>query len=226
MLAYIHMKNAFSDRASIIPRLMLAEPGRRWVLRDFTGPDGLSLGMAQGVVDYLAELGCLERVSRGPASYFRLSDPDLLLSEWVSRYRLDPGRVHSYYWPHGDFLARLKKLVPAEKYALALHAGANLLTGYVKTESAHLYLRLGDWDRELPALREALELKRLAEGGNVHFIRPFYKTGAFYGARRIKGYSVVSPLQLYLDLYNFQPRGREHAEYLRETLKRKGGGLA
>jgi hypothetical protein len=32
-------------------------------------------------------------------------------------------------------------------------------------------------------------------------------------------------LQLYLDLYNFQPRGREHAEYLKKLLEERGKSL-
>jgi predicted NodU family carbamoyl transferase len=44
-------------------------------------------------------------------------------------------------------------------------------------------------------------------------------------AQTIKGYKVVSNLQLYLDLYNFKPRGREHAEYLKKAFEEKGKSL-
>ena len=71
-------------------------------------------------------------------------------------------------------------------------------------------------------MRERLELKELVRGGNIHIISPYYKTSAFFNTQRIKGYTVVSNLQLYLDLYHFQPRGREHAEYLIKQLKEKG----
>ena len=219
-------KNVFSDKASLIAREMLAKPDREWVLRDFVGVGGLSLGMAQGVLAAMQELGCLERVKKGPASYARLADSELLLAEWVKWYKFSVNVSYAYYTPHADFLKKFKKLIPADKYALTLHAGANLITGYVNTDEVHVYLRLDNWAEELPLLRQKLELKKLAQGGNVRFIKPFYRKGAFHKTLKINGFSVVSALQLYLDLYNFQPRGRDHAEYLKETLKRTGGLLA
>jgi hypothetical protein len=52
-----------------------------------------------------------------------------------------------------------------------------------------------------------------------------YKNSVFLGKRKIRGASVVSNLQLYLDLYRFKPRGREHAEFLKERLEQKGISL-
>jgi hypothetical protein len=72
----------------------------------------------------------------------------------------------------------------------------------------------------------ALDLKELRNGGNVHLIYPYYKRSVFHGARKIKGYNVVSNLQLYLDLFHFPARGREHADYLLKILKEKGEHLA
>ena len=220
------MKNAFSDKASTIARQMLAEPGRKWVLRDFVGRDGLSLGLAQGVLAAPQDLGCLERLKRGPRSYARLADPALLDAEWVRAYKFSMNAVYAYYTPHRDFLRRFKAAVPADKYALTLHSGANLKTHFVNIEDSYVYLRLENWGEELARIREKLELKKLAQGGNVFFIKPFYRNTAFCNSRRVNGFPVVSGLQLYLDLYNFQPRGREHAEYLKETLLRKGERLA
>jgi hypothetical protein len=45
-------------------------------------------------------------------------------------------------------------------------------------------------------------------------------------AKKINGYPIVSKLQLYLDLYNYQPRGREHAERLKEIAAERGEFLA
>lgn len=182
--------------------------------------------MAQGVLAAIQAMGCLERLKKGPASYSRLADRELLLSEWVKWYKFSVNTIYDYYTPHADFLKKFKKVIPEEKYALTLHTGANLITGYVKTDETHVYLRLDNWAEELPWLREKLELKKLAQGGNVHFVRPFYRTGAFRNMQKISGFVVVSALQLYLDLYNYQQRGRDHAEYLKETVERKGGLLA
>ena len=70
--------------------------------------------------------------------------------------------------------------------------------------------------------RHAVVLKELKNGGNVCFIKPYYKNSVFLHKQDIKGFSVVSDLQLYLDLYHFPQRGREHADYLLKVLKEKG----
>jgi len=43
------------------------------------------------------------------------------------------------------------------------------------------------------------------------------------GKQKRHGASIVSNLQLYLDLYNYKPRGAEHAEFLKRQLEQKGG---
>jgi hypothetical protein len=63
-------------------------------------------------------------------------------------------------------------------------------------------------------------------GGNVHIIRPYYAQSCFFNSQKINGYPIVSKLQLYLDLYNYQPRGREHAERLKEIAAERGEPLA
>lgn len=107
-------------------------------------------------------------------------------------------------------------------YALTLHTGANLVTSFVITDHIYLYFNPEFWEKAILDLRQRLDLKELVRGGNIHIIRPHYKKSVFYNVQTIKGYKVVSYLQLYLDLYNFQPRGQEHAEQLKNILEEKG----
>ena len=127
-------------------------------------------------------------------------------------------------------LPRLKDYFGAKKlaggYALTLHTGANLITNYVNTQAVYCYLRSEHFNEISLDLRQALELKELKKGGNVYLIRPYYKNSAFFNIRLIKGYNVVSDLQLYLDLYNFPQRGREHAQFLLKTIKEEGKNFA
>ena len=90
---------------------------------------------------------------------------------------------------------------------------------------AALYFNPENWKKEILDLRQQLDLKELVRGGNINIVRPYYKNSVFCGARTIKGFKVVSGLQLYLDLYGFKPRGREHAEYLKKALEEKGKNL-
>jgi len=219
------MKNVFSDKATIISRKMLQGKKRKWVVRDFTGSGGLSLGMAQSVLEAMAKKGYAERVKRGPDSYTILTNIDALIVDWLKEYRFELNTIDSYYSPDKEILSRVKDVLKEKQYALTLHTGANLITSFVKTEDAYLYLNLVNYDKDILDLRQKLELKELVRGGNFHIIRPYYKTSVFFNMQKIKGFAVVSNLQLYLDLYNFQPRGREHAEYLNKLLEEKGKGL-
>jgi hypothetical protein len=219
------MKNIFSDKATIIPRKMLHDPKRNWVVRDFSGPEGVSLGMAQSVLEAMAKRGYVERVKKGPDSYTTLTNKDMLIADWLKEYEFELNTVDSYYSPDKKIMEKIKGVLEQEQYALTLHTGANLLTSFVKTDEIYLYLKLAEWDREILDLRQKLELKELMKGGNFHIIRPYYKNSVFFNRQKIKGFAVVSNLQLYLDLYHFQPRGREHAEYLKKLLEERGKHL-
>jgi len=216
------MKNIFSDKATIIPRKMLQHPQREWVVRDFTAPEGVSLGMAQSVLEAMAKKGYVERVKRGPDSHTVLTNKDMLITDWLKEYEFELNTVDSYYSTDKKVMENVKGFLREKQYALTLHTGANLMTSFVKTDEIYLYLQLADWDKEMLDLRQRLDLKELVRGGNFHIIRPYYKNSVFFNRQKIKGFAVVSNLQLYLDLYHFQPRGREHAEYLKKLLEEKG----
>ena len=219
------MKNIFADKATSILRKMLSNPQKKWVTRDFKGDNGVSIGMAQGVLETMAKKGYIERVKRGPHSYALLTNIAELVRDWVTEYRFELNEVDIYYSPDKNILSKLKDYLKDKQYALALHSGANLVTSFVVTDQVYLYLKPEDWKKEILKLRQQLDLKELVRGGNIHIIRPHYKKSVFYGVQAIKGYKVVSNLQLYLDLYNYKPRGREHADYLKKLLEEKGTGL-
>ncbi|MDP2927666.1 MAG: type IV toxin-antitoxin system AbiEi family antitoxin [Candidatus Omnitrophota bacterium] len=220
-----NMKNIFADKATFILRKMLSDPQKKWVTRDFTGDNGVSIGLAQGALETMAKKGYIERVKRGPNSYALLTNIDELISDWVTEYRFELNEVDTYYSPDKNILPKLKDYLKDKQYAFTLHSGANLVTSFVVTDQVCLYLEPEDWKKDVLELRQQLDLKELVRGGNIHIIRPHYKKSVFYGAQAIKGYKVVSNLQLYLDLYNYKPRGREHADYLKKVLEEKGTGL-
>ena len=217
--------NIFADKATFILRKMLSNPEKKWVTRDFMGDNGVSLGMAQGALEAMTKKGYIERVKRGPDSYALLTNKDELISDWVEKYRFDLNEVDTYYSPDKNILSKLKDYLVNKQYALTLHSGANLITSFVVTDQVYLYVKPDNWKKEILDLRQQLDLKELVRGGNINIVRPYYKNSVFYGARTIKGFKVVSGLQLYLDLYGFKPRGREHAEYLKKALEEKGKNL-
>ncbi|PIS29456.1 hypothetical protein COT42_05365 [Candidatus Saganbacteria bacterium CG08_land_8_20_14_0_20_45_16] len=212
-------RNIFADKATLVLRKMMSNPARRWVTRDFSE---VSLGMAQGVLEAMAKLGFIERVVKGPRSYSILANKQALIKGWLKAYQFEFNQVETYYSPDKNILAALREYFREKRYALTLHAGANLITSFVRTEQVYLYLELSNWSREILEMRQRLGLKELVSGGNIHLVRPYYKKSVFYNVRAIKGYQVVSNLQLYLDLFNFVPRGQEQAEYLKKEIVATG----
>ena len=219
------MKNIFADKASLVLRKMLKDPERRWVVRDFTGPGGISLGMSQEVLKAMEKKGYIERVKKGPNSYTILTNKEQLISDWLKEYPFNLNTIDTYYSSDKKILNKFRKVLKENQYALTLHTGTNLITSFVKTEDIFIYINSKDWKKDILDIRQKLDLKELVRGGNIHLIHPFYKNSLFFNTQKIKGYTVVSNLQLYLDLYNFQPRGREQAEHLRNLLEEKGRNL-
>lgn len=219
------MKNIFADKASIVLRKMLQNPERKWVVRDFASPGGISLGMSQEVLKAMEKKGYIERVKKGPNSYTILTNKEKLISDWLKEYSFDQNIIDTYYSANKNILNKFRKILKENQYALTLHSGANLITSFVRTEEIFIYMNLKDWKKDILDIRQKLDLKELVRGGNIHLIHPFYKNSVFFNTQKIKGYTMVSNLQLYLDLYNFQPRGREQAEYLKNLLEEKGRKL-
>ena len=219
------MKNIFADKASLVLRKMLQNPEKKWVVRDFTGHEGISLGMSQEVLKAMEKKGYIERVKKGPNSYTILTNKEKLISDWLEEYSFDQNVIDTYYSANKNILNKFRKVLKENQYALTLHIGANLITSFVRTEEIFIYMNLKDWKKDIVDIRQKLDLKELVRGGNIHLIHPFYKNSVFFNTQKIKGYTVVSNLQLYLDLYHFQPRGREQAEYLNNLLEEKGRKL-
>lgn len=220
------MKILLGDKANIVIRAMLSQPGRKWVARDFEKEFGVGRARAATVLSALYAKGFVGGIRSGRLAHSALQNKAELLEEWLKVYKFELNEVHLYYSSDDDVLGRLKKYFATRNepkgYALTLHSGANFITHYVNTPAVYCYLPPGDFKNVSLDLRQSLDLKELKKGGNFYLIKPYYKKAAFFHAQTIKGYNVVSDLQLFLDLYHFPQRGRDHAEYLRKILKGEG----
>jgi hypothetical protein len=100
-------------------------------------------------------------------------------------------------------------------YALTLHAGNNLIQPFTSYSVVHLYAANGS--NIADQLAAQLKLESAPEAAcNLLITKPYYRDSAFFGSRVIEGLSVVSDLQLYLDLKRFPIRGVEASEYILE----------
>jgi Uncharacterized protein conserved in bacteria (DUF2186). len=220
------MTNIFSDKATIVIRAMLSQPDKKWVARDYESEFGVGRARAAAVLSSLRKKGFVGGVRSGRLAHNVIQNTKTLLDEWLKYYSFEMNKMHLYYASAHDALPRLKKYFDAKKnpcgYALTVHTGANLITNYVNTQTVYCYLKSNTFDDVSLDLRQTLDLKELKTGGNFCLIKPYYKNGVFLDNQTIKSYNVVSNLQLYLDLYHFPQRGRDHAQYFLKTLKEEG----
>lgn len=218
-------RSLFRDKSTLILREMLHDPNREWKVRDFAQKCGTSLGLASRTLSFLDKLGFVERVNRGRRGYTRIIKKKELIKLWVENYDFSLNKVRSFYSPDEKILEKVRDFLDQRGldrfYALTLHAGANLITSYVVTDDIHIYLNHESFYEILSEMQDRILLKQLVEGGNIHFALPYYRNSALHNVWEIATYKVVSNLQLYLDLYNFSPRGREHADYLKNLLERR-----
>ena len=219
------VQNIFSDRSSLVLRKILEEPERKWTTLGFV-PLGVSKGLASIVLARAEALGYVERISRGPESYSRLIRKEKLLKDWLAAYSFEKNLQTYYYSPRQDFLKVCTRYLESKKisYALTLFSASRLIEIYVKDDRHFLYMDLNR-EKFFPFLKE-MELQtgllKLVNGGNICFAMPFYRGSVFKESKKLKGYRVVSDLQLYLDLMGFPPSGPEEADHLIPHFKKKG----
>jgi hypothetical protein len=217
----------FTDKTALLLLLMLSDPNRRWHVRDFHGV-GVSTGRASEILTLLHSADLVKREHRGKLSYTALLSPPRVIGAWTEKYAFSMNRCYAFRSEGRNVLAELKKLYQKKQavpYALTLHTGANLVAPYVKSDVVHSYLNPRGFGRTLSRITKALGLRQVIDSGNIHFYEPFYKDAAFENAQSVRGYRVVSNLQMYLDLFHHGLRGYEHAIHLKRTLEERGIAL-
>jgi len=194
-----------------VVRVLLVDPQRAWRLGELAQAAGVSLGHAHNVVKRLEELAWVER---GDQQRIRLVKPGELLDTWAEAYTYRQNGVAAFFSPERitrRLMADIAAWAQAERrrYAFTLHSGAALVASNIRFPAIHCYL-----DGDAAALARALGLRPGEGEGNVHILAP-YDHGVFYAPMEKGGLSVVCLPQLYVDLFRYERRGREQAQYLR-----------
>jgi len=200
--------DVFARKASRVVMKLLSSPKRTWTLQEIAAEAKVSVSQAQLVVEALSREAYVDK-ARGSIG---LSRPGELLDAWAKTYNFSSQKATGYYCPLKDqerILAALRKL-PEGSYALTLGAAASLVAPAVRSTDVYIYAPEG-----LEAIVKALDLKPVEFGGNVYLVEP-NDGGILFDTQRKEGLTLVSSLQLYLDLFNYPARGREQAEAIRE----------
>ena len=214
----------FTDKTALLLQLMLSEPERRWHIHDFRTV-GISAGRTSEILTALNQADLVKREYRGKWSYTALLSPPRAVAAWTDKYTFSMNRCYTFRSEGKNALVELRKLYQdraVAPYALTLHTGGNLVAPYVKSDVLHIYLNPHGFTRVLSDITKTLSLKQVMDSGNVNFYEPYYAQAAFRNTQTVRGYRVVSNLQLYLDLFHHGLRGYEHAAHLKKTLEERG----
>ncbi len=214
--------NPYSDKASIILRLLMEEPGHSWRIREIAEAGGITAGWASLTVNSMVERG-LVQYSR--ENGIRLLAWEDTLREWADLYDWQRSKFYYYYCHAKDaheVMNRISKLSNnvLEKCALGFQAGASLIAPYATFSQVHLIIDGRAFDLVQGKIKQELDLEARKEGANLILVKPYYTNSALFRARKIKRWRVVADIQLYLDLNRYPLRGREQAEKLLEKVIR------
>lgn len=205
------LKSLFAPRATRVVRVLLVDPQHAWRLEELAKAAEVSLGHAHNVVKRLEELAWVVREEHQRIHFAKPAD---LVEAWCESYSYRQNAVATYFSPERitrRLMAEIARLALAEgrRYAFTLHSGAALVAPNIRFPVIHCYL-----EGALDPFARALGLRPGEGEGNVHLLTP-YDQGVFYSRLEKGGLSVACLPQLYADLYRYERRGREQAEYLR-----------
>jgi hypothetical protein len=206
----------FKIKASRVLRVLLCNPNRYWKITPLANEAKVSVGHAYNVKEELLNRELAVVDSWG----LRLSNPKRLLQEWCNNYQFEGTRCQSFY--SLSKTAQLEKQIDGVcskqnmRYALSGFAAAVRMAPFVRYHRIHCYV-----ENSIDDLAKHLDLKSVTSGENIIFMNP-PDDGVFYDTQRIEEVYLVSPIQLYLDLYNLSDRGKEAADFIyNETIEPK-----
>ena len=203
------LKRLFTTKSTWIIRKMLADPKREWKTNELADEAKVSMGQVYKVTERLKTEGYLEK----KWGSLLLKSSGELLDAWRKIYDITDQNMVGYYSPIKDRKVLYNKLKQLNKteYALTLGAAANLVAPFVRSTDNYIY------SKDFDVMKMILELEPVEFGGNLYLVEPSDE-GVFFDTQIIEGVSVVSNIQLYLDLYKYPARGKEQADFLRENV--------
>lgn len=205
-------RNPFSDKASLILRVLLEGKEQSWGIRELAQKIGLDPGYVSRMAKEIESRGYVVRVD----AKLRLRSVEGILDDWVRSYNLKKNKQSRYFCMAAsvdDIIEKLSQLSIAEdiQYALSVQAGASLVAPLSSFKEVHLY---ASRDKDVAFFEKELVLTPAEKGANLILMRPYYKNSVYYGSQTVAGLRVVSDIQLYLDLYGYPIRGLEQAEHI------------
>lgn len=203
------LKKIFSKKSTRIVRKLLSNYQKEWLITELANEAQVSSGFVSMIIQNLAEEGYIDR----KWGSIKLIKPGELLDKWAKEYRFDRQNTVGYYCPLKEKESVFEKLkgLDNSKYALTMGAASSMIAPHVRSTDIYIY------SMDNSFLIDRLNLTPVEFGGNFYLTTPA-DIGIFFDKQHIEGISIVSNIQLFIDLYNYPARGREQAEFLREKV--------
>jgi hypothetical protein len=207
------LRSLFAPMAARVLRRLFNEPHRVWKVMALADEAGVSPATVSLLKDKL--IG--EEYAREQADGFVLHRPARLLQAWSSQYQYKQHERREFYARESqeqlekrfsDYCKQYE--IP---YGLTLFSGARLVAPFTRgITQSHTYVTASQTAAQIA---EALQMKAVDSGGNFCLLVPDDED-ILFGTQEVDGFSVVSDMQLYLDLVSHPARGEENAEFLLE----------
>lgn len=217
------LRSPFSDRASLVTRVLLSSLQRPWRLSDLAAHAKVSRALVSRVVKALDEEHLIDAQKDGRELKATLRDPWPLFLRWAGEYRWTDNPAITVAAPVGSmqrFLNRIQEefsSVPdSPRWALTLQAGAGQLAPRTTWDGVHIYVDCRTRS-DLGQLAHALKWLP-ARQGKVTLLAPRYRRATWWNLQEHNRLPIVHEIQLLLDLWHYPVRGREEAEFLAGRL--------
>jgi len=209
------LRTLYSPKAARVLRVLLTDPRKAWRVQPLAKEAAVSLGQVANVKRLMEDREWI----KGSEAGLLLKEPGNLLAEWAANTNGRKTAAENYYTLKSlaEFEAALAQACEQAgiPYALTGFSGAARYAPAVRYQRAMAYV-----GSDLEKIAEQLSLKRVESGANVTLYNPSDE-GVLYGARRIDGICIATPVQVYLDLVGVKGRGEEAANaLLEEVIKR------
>lgn len=205
------IKSIFSPKSSRISRVLLSDVKRWWKIQDLAKEAKVSLGLASQIKNRLLD----EELVIEEGKSVKVKSPKALLDTWVENYSYKKNTLEEYYTLNDPKICEKVIQVYCREQniscALGLFSGASRVAPHVRFNKIFIYV-----DGDLDKIAKEMDLKPVTSGSNVVFLRPYDK-GIFLESKEVDGLTIVSNIQLYLDLKTYKGRGEEAAGFLMKT---------
>lgn len=216
-------KSVFSPKATRVLRVLLQGPLRAWKVKDLAAAAEVSLGHVSAVRQQLLAREWAAEEEGG----LRLTDPGTLLADWLAVDTFEK-RVESRDYSLLDYdAAKVAELLSEKLDSLSIsHAFTQWFAGWLRAPYT-LPPMVSVYVEDFPDdtfLRSELGARRVSRHeGRLRLLKSSDHRGVTIGQQDVKGFKLVSDVQIYLDLAKAGLRGDEQANELRSRDDFAGG---